>query len=178
MSEDIINARRLMMKCANIADNVSEQYIKRAVMSGLLPVQSAAKLLAPVNDGELRGSIRKKVEKTAYGAKGEVYTNKTYAAYVELGAGPTGAENHAGISPSISPTYTLSPWWIHESQIESETAEKYHWFYIDTPDGRFYQCTGQAAQPFMYPALKSNEDEAIRRISVYLARKIKEEAKK
>jgi hypothetical protein len=41
--------------------------------------------------------------------------------------------------------------------IGRKTAEKYKWFYVDTPDGRFYQCTGQAAQPFLYPALKNNE---------------------
>ena len=178
MSEDIINARKLMMKCSNIADDVSERYIVKAVMSGLLPVQSAAKLLAPVHDGELRGSIRKRANKTPNGAIGEVYTNKEYASYVEFGTGPSGAENHSGISPFVSPVYTLSPWWIHESQIDPDTAERYHWFYLDTPDGRFYQCTGQAAQPYMYPALKDNEDEALKRISLYLARKIKEEASK
>ena len=41
--------------------------------------------------------------------------------------------------------------------IGRKTAEKYKWFYVDTPDGRFYQCTGQVAQPFLYPALKNNE---------------------
>ena len=80
---------------------------------------------------------------------GTVYTNKAYAMYVEMGTGPKGAANHAGISPVASPAYTMSPWWIHESQVDKEAAEEYHWFYLDTPDGRFYQCTGQSAQPFM-----------------------------
>lgn len=35
----------------------------------------------------------------------------------------------------------------------------YGWPCIDTPDGRFYRCSGQAAQPYMYPALKNNEQE-------------------
>ena len=66
------------------------------------------------------------------------------------------------ISPNISPAYTQSPWWIHEGsgadEIDRATAEHYHFPYIETKDGRFYQCTGQPAQPFLYPALKNNED--------------------
>ena len=33
--------------------------------------------------------------------------------------------------------------------------------YIDTPEGRFYKCSGQPAQPFLYPALKDNEKEVL-----------------
>ena len=56
----------------------------------------------------------------------------------------------------------MEPWWIHESDLDVGVAEMYHWPYIDTPDGRFYKCSGQPARPFMYPALKDNEDEVIR----------------
>lgn len=66
-----------------------------------------------------------------------------------------------------------SPWWIHESQIDKGLAEKYHWFYIDTKDGRFYQCIGQPARPFMYPALKNNEE----KITRLIANDIKEQLK-
>lgn len=123
-------------------------------------VRSAAVMLAPVgpSGGDLRNSIqmrtRQEDENTIVG---EVYTRKKYAWYVELGTGPKGAADHAGISPEISPSYTPNPWWIHESQLDIGVAEIYHWHYIDTPDGRFYICYGQAAQPFMYPALKDNE---------------------
>lgn len=86
---------------------------------------------------------------------------------MEFGTGPRGREDHAGISPNVSPSYTQKPWWIHESQIDARTAEKYGWFHIDTPEGRFYQCSGQAAQPFMYPALKNNEQKIIREVERY-----------
>ena len=122
-------------------------------------VRSAAVMLAPVgpSGGNLRASIQTEVYEEDGMFVGEVYTRAQYAHYVELGTGPKGAADHSGISPEVSPSYTPSPWWIHESQLDIGVAQMYHWHYIDTPDGRFYICYGQAAQPFMYPALKDNE---------------------
>lgn len=122
-------------------------------------VRSAAILNAPV--GPSGGNLRNSIQMTTYTENdmyvAEVYTRMQYAHYVELGTGPKGAANHSGISPEVSPSYTPNPWWIHESQLDVGVAEMYHWHYIDTADGRFYICYGQAAQPFMYPALKDNE---------------------
>ena len=87
------------------------------------------------------------------------------APYVEFGTGPKGQADHAGISPDVTPVYSQSPWWIHESQVDRTIAERYRWFYIDTPQGRFYQCTGQPAHPFMYPALHDNEDKIMENMS-------------
>ena len=123
-------------------------------------VRNAAVMLAPVgpSGGDLRNSIQMRSYQEEDGTYvAEVFTRKAYAHYVELGTGPKGAANHAGISPEVHPSYTPNPWWIHESQLDIGVAEMYHWHYIDTPDGRFYICYGQAAQPFMYPALKDNE---------------------
>lgn len=130
-----------------------------AVSKGIKTVQAEAKSLCPVYDGELRDSIYTSVENGEESIRGTCYTNKSYAAYVEFGTGPKGQANHEGISPDVAVSYSQSPWWIHESQVGRETAERYGWPYIDTPDGRFYRCSGQAAQPYMYPALKNNEQE-------------------
>lgn len=182
MSEDIINARRLMMKCANIADSVADQYIEKMVMQGLLPVQSAAKLLVPTGKygggGELGRSIRKRVEKTADGAKGELYTNKVYAAYVEFGTGPVGESNHEGISPEARPVYSQHGWGIPVEEIDPKVAKTYSWPTITYKGKDYYMTMGQAARPFMYPALKNTEDEVVKKMASYLARRIKEEASK
>ena len=130
----------------------------KAASQGIHIVQAEAKMLCPVNDGELRSSIYTDVEWGSEYVRATCYTNKAYAPHVEFGTGPKGQANHAGISPDSTGSYVQSPWWIHESQILRKDAEKYGWFYIDTPQGRFYQCSGQAAQPFMYPALKNNEE--------------------
>ena len=121
-------------------------------------VRDAAVMLAPVQGGTLRTRIQMMTYEEDDGTHvAEVFTNMKYAHYVEFGTGPKGAANHVGISPEVNPVYTPWPWWIHESQLDIGVAEMYHWHYIDTPSGRFYICYGQAAQPFMYPALKDNE---------------------
>jgi len=119
-------------------------------------VWGQAKMLAPAPTGTLRNSIFMDYGSTTDGVKAEIYTNLQYAPFVEFGTGPKGAMNHAGTSPDVAVTYTLEPWWIHESMVDPGVPELYHWFYVDTEDGRFYKIEGQAAQPFMYPALHDN----------------------
>ena len=143
-----------------------------AVSKGIKTVQAEAKSLCPVYDGELRDSIYTSVENGEESIRGTCYTNKSYAAYVEFGTGPKGQANHEGISPDVAVSYSQSPWWIHESQVGRETAERYGWPYVDTPDGRFYRCSGQAAQPYMYPALKNNEQEIERIFEEAVKKKI------
>ena len=143
-----------------------------AVSKRIKTVQAEAKSLCPVYDGELRDSIYTSVENGEESIRGTCYTNKSYAAYVEFGTGPKGQANHEGISPDVAVSYSQSPWWIHESQVGRETAERYGWPYVDTPDGRFYRCSGQAAQPYMYPALKNNEQEIERIFEEAVKKKI------
>lgn len=168
----------LNRKLGALADRVIEQEMEKAVGRQTKMVQGKAKLLCPVNDGELRNSIKTMVERREDRITGIVYTNKKHAPYVEFGTGPKGEADHSGIAPNIAVAYSQKPWWIHESQVDKETAEQYHWFKIETSDGIFYQCTGQAAQPYMYPALKDNEKTAVKNMGQYLAKKIREEAKK
>lgn len=132
-------------------------------------VRDAAVLGCPVNHGELRHSIYGEVDQYGDTIQGVCFTDKKYAVYVEFGTGPKGEENHANISPNHHPVYKQAPWWIHESQIDARDAERYGWFHIDTQDGRFYQCTGQPAHPFMYPALKNNEDSVLKDFSTGFA---------
>ena len=173
MAGGINGLDKLMQKYGKLAETVAGDTMKRAVGASARMIQAEAKLLCPVDHGELRGSIRTQVLEQDGHTTGVVYTNKEYGPYVELGTGPKGEANHSGISPMVMPAYTQSPWWIHESQIDKEAAEKYHWFFIETEQGRFYQCTGQPAQPFLYPALKNNEERAVRNISDYLEREIR-----
>lgn len=139
-------------------DKLSRVELKPAVAKSITFVQSAAKAGCPVHDGELRESIHTDIQESGESVTGICFTNKEYGPYVEFGTGPKGQAHHEGISPDVTITYSQAPWWIHESQIDSAVAEKYHFFSIETPAGKFYQTSGQAAQPFMYPALKNNED--------------------
>ena len=155
-------------------DKVASVNVARAVRKAALLVQGAAKANVLVESGELRGSIYTDTVSQEGSVNGVVYTNKKYAPYVEFGTGPRGQQNHEGISPEVSVAYTQSPWWIHEgsgdNEVDRETGERYGWFYIDTPEGRFYHCSGQPASPFLYPALKNNK-EAVMRIIMNEAKK-------
>lgn len=141
-----------------VAEAGKAEYVKEAGQF----VRGAAVERAPANSGYLRQNIFCDFEESKELARSEVYTNISYATYVEMGTGPRGAADHDGISPNVTPAYTMEPWWIHESDIDAWVAEKYHWPYIDTDQGRFYKCSGQPAQPFLYPALKDNEQKVLR----------------
>ena len=142
-------------------NELSEYSVRQAVASGIEKVRSTAVFLCPGESGELRQSIYTQVEERGGIVTGTCYTNKAYAIYVEFGTGPKGMRSHEGISPDVTVSYSTSPWWIHESMIDKALAEKYHWFKINTRNGIFYQCSGQEAQPFMYPAMKNNKEELI-----------------
>lgn len=143
-------------------DKLSDVDLKRCIGKGISLVQETAKENCPVFDGELRSKILTEVSEDEDTVRGTCWTAAKHGPFVELGTGPKGQANHDGISPDITVAYSQSPWWIHESQIDREVAEHYHFFHIDTAQGRFYQCTGQAAQPYLYPALKSNEDNIVK----------------
>lgn len=147
-------------------DSLSKISVKGAVGRGIAYVQEAAKSSCPVFDGELRQKIITDTEEDGDTIRGVCSSSVKYGAYVELGTGPRGQADHAGISPNITVAYTQDPWWIHEgpgeNEIDRSVAEHYHFPHIDTPQGRFYKCSGQAAQPYLYPALKDNEGEIIR----------------
>ena len=147
-------------------ERMSKAQLESGIRKGIQFVQSAAKLNAPVVTGGLRESILTDMETEDDTVRGICYSNLDYAVYVEFGTGPKGQADHSGVSPDVNIAYTQSPWWIHEgpgdNEVDRETAERYGWPYIDTKQGRFYKCTGQAAQPFMYPALKNNEDAIVK----------------
>lgn len=127
-------------------------------------VQAAARELAPGpnSTGHLRQNIIHDFEQGHFSATSIVHTNNVrYAEYVEHGTGPEGMKNHEGISPNVTPAYTMEPWWIHESDVDPWIAEQYHWPSIDTPEGKFYKCSGQPARPYLYPALKDNEETVV-----------------
>lgn len=140
-------------------------------------VQAEAKLNTPVKarggGGELRDSIVTSVEDYGGGVKGIAKTNKRYAAFVELGTGPKGEANHDGISPKVNPAYSQHGWGIPADQIDEKDAEMYH-MQKRTYNGKVYYMTfGQAAHPFMYPALKNNEQRIIKNIRKNFQGKIK-----
>ena len=161
-----------LMRQLNTLGNINP-VVEKAVRKETLRVQRNAVLLCPVNHGELRQSIKTKVEATEGMVVGTVYTNKKHAAFVEFGTGPVGQDNHEGISPEVNPAYSQSGWWFPGDKITPQDAAKYHWPSMTTDDGKtLYFTQGQPAQPFMYPALKGIEDIVCMNLKAALAAEI------
>ena len=132
---------------------------KKAMKNAIKKVQARAKFLCPVNEGELRNSIRTSVKQNENIIEAVCYTNKSYATYVEFGTGPIGQRNHADISPEINPVYKQRGWAFPANAIGSGPYQFTETMYNGQ---KYYLTAGQAAQPFMYPALRDGTEEVVR----------------
>lgn len=170
---------RLLRKFGNLNDVVSDSSFMRILdeaNKGI--VQADAKLNAPVNDGELRNSIKTSVDKISTGFRAATYTNKAHAGYNEFGTGPVGQENHEGISPEANVSYAQHGWGIPADKVDAKDAEQYGWPKRTYNGKDYYMTSGQPARPFMYPALKNNEKNVRDRVAQKVAEKIYKVVKK
>lgn len=125
-------------------------------------VRDRAKDNVPVFNGELRDEIFMEMVREDGQTSAVVYTDNEHSIFVEVGTGQKGAANHANISPNISPVYAMHPWYVPESKLSPDAIAKYRWQKVVSKNGEvFYRMTGQAAQPYLYPALSQNKDTVI-----------------
>ena len=119
-------------------------------------IQGEAKDLCPVRDGQLRNSIRTTTRKSKYKVTALVHTNTEYAAYVEFGTGKVGETTPVANKYPGPLSYRQTKWLGKIPDVG--------WLYI----------AGQAAQPFLYPALKNNEEKVRDNIANELKKVIEE----
>ena len=130
------NLDRLLKSLKSIANtDVKDTMVKATNL-----VHAQAKALAPVDTGNLRGSIHQEVKSRGKTVEGRVFTNVSYAPYVEFGTGVKGRGTYPYKIKGFSLAYRGTSWTY-------------------TPDGgeTFYHTKGQVAQPYLYPAFKNNE---------------------
>lgn len=150
-SSKIIGLNRVQKKLQKIYDLKVEKTIEKACKFLADEVKEAT----PVDTGGLRSSISFRVKNNAKkGIQGVVFTNLEYATYVEFGTGPTGQQNHAGVSPNVNPRYSPTGW-----------------SYYDPVLKKWIHTKGQKAQPFMYPTFKKNK----KKIKDYISSEIKKQ---
>ena len=109
--------------------------LRKAVARASALVERSAKQKAPKGIGDLRRSIKSRVEEIAGGVYGIVYTPLEYAPYVEFGTGLFAEEGGRQDVP---------------------------WHYKDDK-GEWYSTNGMKPHPYMRPALHENREE-IKRI--------------
>lgn len=123
-------------------------------------VHGQAKALAPVDTGQLAGSIHMKVQDAGDELQGRVYTNVEHAAYVEFGTGIKGNGTYPYKVEGLNLTYRDKGW-----------------AYYDEDKGEWIYTKGQEAQPYMYPALKNHEKTIKRMFKDGVKTKLKESCK-
>lgn len=121
-------------------DNIAKMELSDTMNKATALVHGQAKALAPVDKGQLAGSIHMKVGKKNNSVEGRVYTNVEYAPYVEFGTGIKGDGTYPYKVDGLSLSYRDKGW-----------------AYFDEDKGEWIYTKGQEAQPYMYPALKENE---------------------
>ena len=163
-----------LLKKIDALDGISKTALKKGVGQAVEKIQGDAKELVTSDTGQLRNSIFTDVSEVAGAVIGKVYTNNDHAAYNEFGTGPVGMTSHKDLPPETASNiqYRTDGWWIHESQIDAKTAEKYRFFRIETKQGVFYHTEGQPAQPYMYPAIKQNKDNVVKMVADSLREEI------
>ncbi|GIP57910.1 HK97-gp10 family putative phage morphogenesis protein [Paenibacillus woosongensis] len=170
MAKGFKNMDRLLRKINKLDGDVKKE-LRTGVGQATKLVQGDAKDNAAVNEGQLQNQIYEEVKDIdADTVQGRVYTNVGHAPYVEFGTGPVGEANNADLPPELRDkiSYRQDGWWIHESQIDAATAEKYHFFKIGTSDGDFYYTRGMVPQPFMYPAAQGRKEDVPKVIASHL----------
>jgi HK97 gp10 family phage protein len=143
-------------------DKMSRVDMLAAADEAIRLVQREAKKNCPVNHGELKQSIYTDVEQTDDTVRAVCYTNKSYAPHVEFGTGPVGQAHHEGVSPDSNGSYVQHGWGIPAEKVSPSDAARYGWKKQLYNGKEYYMTSGQAAQPFLYPALHDNQEKISR----------------
>lgn len=173
------NADRLVKKFKLMSSEVQGDILKKSVKRGGLLVKTQARLLVNSKSGNLGRSIKEKTELKPGGATSTVYTNLDYGVYYELGTGPNGQENHAGISPLVSPKYSQTGWMIPADAMSVDDAEYYGLGIVESGGEIIgYRTKGMPARPYLYPALHDQEKDITKEMNRYIGKEIAKVMKK
>lgn len=147
MGVKIKNIDRLLKRVKKVGD----MDLNPIVSDCTLLVEAQAKLLCPVDTGDLRGTIHPEVKQKGKVVYGRVYTQKWYAPYVEFGTGPKGNGTYPYKIKGFTLKYRNTKWCYPTFDGGKEL--KYIW------------TRGQEAQPYMYPALEMNKKHIQKKIN-------------
>ena len=152
---NVQNVDKLLQKLKKLDLDVNDTLAPIMARQSKL-IQGEAKDLCPVDLGQLRNSILTTTRKSKYKITALVHTNTEYAAYVEFGTGKVGESTPVADKYPGSLAYKQTKW------------------KANIPDVGWRYVAGQPAQPFLYPALKNNEEKVIDNIANELKEVIKE----
>lgn len=152
---NVQNVDKLLQKLKKLDLDVNDTLAPIMARQSKL-IQGEAKDLCPVDLGQLRNSILTTTRKSKYKITALVHTNTEYAAYVEFGTGKVGESTPVADKYPGSLAYKQTKWKVNIPDVG--------WRYVE----------GQPAQPFLYPALKNNEERVRDNIAEELRQVIRE----
>lgn len=157
MGKSVVGLDSLLKKLSKLSGNVEEVLYESMQKQGEL-VKGDAKDLCPVDTGDLRNSIKRETKRYKGKIVARIYTNSDHAAYVEFGTGRVGERTNKNTKVNVS--YKQDKWLANIPGVGPRWIE------------------GQPAQPYLYPALKNNEERVIENIKEDVRKAIREVAKK
>lgn len=157
MGKSVVGLDSILKKLNKLGGNVEEVLYKSMQKQGEL-VKGDAKELCPVDTGDLRQSIKRQNKRYKGKIVSKIYTNSEYAAYVEFGTGKVGERTNTNTKVNVS--YKQDKWLVNIPDVGPRWIE------------------GQPSQPYLYPALKNNEEEIIDNIKEDIREAIREVSKK
>ena len=157
MGKGVVGLNSLLKKLSKLGGNVEEVLYESMQKQGEL-VKGDAKDLCPVDTGDLRSSIKRETKRYKGKIVARIHTNSDHAAYVEFGTGKVGERTNKNTKVNVS--YKQDKWLANIPDVGPRWIE------------------GQSAQPYLYPALKNNEERIIENIKEDVSKAIREVAKK
>ena len=132
-TNSISNAIKILENYGKNTDSDVEKFITKMVDKGV----NYARSICPVDTGELKGTIKGKVEKSDYKIKGTISVSSDHAAFVEFGTGVVGRGTHPDIAQTV---------YAYDVNGHGEKG----WTYYDPIRERYVHTKGHKANPFMY----------------------------
>lgn len=148
----------LLKKFGKLGGNVQGTLYKSIDRQAKL-VQGDAKDLCSVDTGDLRNSIKEETKIRGDKIVSSIFTNSDHGPHVEFGTGKKGEASGGDKYPGPI-SYKQDKWLVNIPDVGPRWTE------------------GQPAQPFMYPALKNNEERILENIKKDIKKEIRELARR
>lgn len=162
-----------LIKKLNASNEMVQAGIKKGSLMAGQRITVDAKVKVAKNTGNLANTIRVEQRSTLNYEETVVSTNSNYAQFIEFGTGPVGKASKKDLPKGLSLTYKNVGWFVNVKDFPDYA--KYGFKPIENKDGeQFIYTRGQAAKPFMMPAVRAN----IKRIPKIFKDTIKTELEK
>ncbi|MCC8064164.1 MAG: HK97 gp10 family phage protein [Clostridiales bacterium] len=148
-------------------DRLTRQTVKTA---GKLAEKLAGRARegAPVQDGQLRESLKAYTTREGDVIEGGVHSTLPHAIYQEMGTGPVGDANPHPLENELHPARTAEGWTYQSAEVAAQRGEAY----VKDEKGGYVYTEGVPARGYLYNAINSMEGEIDRELGACLSMEV------